>query len=128
MRSFPPREAGFRPMPSETANSPLTMQSWFASQFFNFLHEVGGFLETAIHAGKTDIRNFIGLAQGIHYHPSQHFAGNFTFILVRHTVDDPLDDILDNFRTDRTLLARFLDARKQLVFREFFAPPVPFDY
>src|SRR4051812_3157233 len=69
---------------------------WFL-HFFNFLHEIGGFLETPVNAGVSDIRHRIQSPQTLHHAFANGRAGNFPLKGARKVVNDfvhYLDDLL----------------------------------
>src|ERR1051325_2495886 len=99
----------------------------FDLQFFHFLHEFRGLLETSIHAGETHIGDGVKSPETVHHaHPDggiRHFAVVFT----AEGVDDFLDHILDLIGRDGPFLAGSLDAGQKFFTGELLAPPVAFD-
>src|SRR3954464_621028 len=95
---------------------------WFL-HFFNFLHEIGGFLETPVDAGVADVGHRIQSAQTLHHAFTNRGAGNFPLEGTGKVVNDFVHHLDNLLLGGRPFFASLLDAREQLFPRKLFASP-----
>src|SRR4029453_12334347 len=97
-------------------------------QFFDFLHEVGGFFETAVDACVTDKGHGIDPPQAVHHARTDFTVGNFSVKLVRKVFDNLFDEIRDGLLADGAFLAGFLNARPEFLAQEFLCATVALEH
>src|SRR5436190_2491861 len=90
-------------------------------QFFDFLYEIGRFIEAPIKTGITHIGHRIESAQSIHDALADSSVRDFTVVGIGKIVGDRIDQHLEGLLADRTLLTGLLDAREQFHARKLFA-------
>jgi len=95
-------------------------------QPFDFAHELRGFFEATVNAGKANIGHFIDLPQTLHDPFADSHAGNFALIFIADFVHDLSDEVFDDLGADRAFLTGFLEPRKELFFGEFLASSIAF--
>src|SRR5437762_3288309 len=81
-KSCPPKRGCFPHRSFERADNRTRARSWFASQFFYLLDEVGCFLKSPIDAGEAHVGDFVNLAQPFHHQLADNFARDLTLMLV----------------------------------------------
>src|SRR6185436_7437021 len=74
---------------------------WFL-QFFDFLHEIGGFFEPAVDAGVANVSHRIQRAQSTHDALSNRGAGNLPLERTRKVINDLVDQLDGLLLCDRS--------------------------
>src|SRR5271154_1616091 len=93
-------------------------------QFVDFTDKLGGFLESPIHAGKTDVGHFVNVAQRFHDAFANGHSRDFAIIFDDNFVHDGFDQIFDGFGADGTFLAGFLEAGEEFFPGELLAAAI----
>src|SRR5436190_1198267 len=83
-------------------------------QFFDFLHEIGGFIEPPVDAGVADIGYRIERSQAFHYARADRAVGNFAIEVVAEIFDDFFDQAVDGLLSDGPFLACLQNAGREL--------------